>query len=226
MRSWTQRGSDAAQRLGDVLGVRDGTRVEMDGTTERPRWSPPSLRAFALVLAGVLAVAAWWWWTGRPRELITAPTVLSSGMAMAITATPSSGAPPQSSVVVHVIGKVMHPGLVHLQPGSRVADAVAAAGGFTDPQAQSTVNLARMLIDGEQIAGGVTPPGGASASAISLSTATPEQLDSLPGIGPVLASRIVSWRTAHGPFRTVAQLGDVPGIGPSLLSQLTGSVQP
>jgi competence protein ComEA len=107
-----------------------------------------------------------------------------------------------------------------------VADAIAAAGGVTDPEANATVNLARMLIDGEQVAVGVSTPGVNGAATLSLSTATPEQLDSLPGIGPVLAARIVAWRTAHGAFRSVDQLGDVPGIGPSLLGQLNGAVQP
>jgi competence protein ComEA len=107
-----------------------------------------------------------------------------------------------------------------------VADAIAAAGGVNDPEANATVNLARLLIDGEQVAVGVEAPGTSGSTTLSLSTATPEQLDSLPGIGAVLAARIVAWRTAHGPFRSVDQLGDVPGIGPSLLGQLTGAVQP
>lgn len=187
------------------------------------RWSTPSLRALGLLLAGVLAVCTWWWWTGRPREVIAPPTVLSSGMAMA--ASLASGAPPQGPVVVHVVGLVRRPGLVRLPPGSRVADAVAAAGGISDPAAASSVNLARLLVDGEQVAVGVSTLGAAD-SVVSLSAATAEQLDALPGIGPVLAARIVAWRTAHGPFRTVDQLGDVPGIGPSLVGQLAGAVRP
>lgn len=179
-----------------------------------------------MLLVASLAVGAWWWWTGRPREVIPAPTVLTSGIALPGAPAPSGPAPAQGSVVVHVIGKVLHPGLVHLPPGSRVADAVAAAGGVTDAQADSTVNLARLLIDGEQVAVGVSAPGASGTTAVSLSTATPDQLDSLPGIGPVLAARIVSWRTSHGPFHSVDQLADVPGIGPSLLSQLSGAVQP
>ena len=179
-----------------------------------------------MLLAGALAVGTWWWWTGRPRDLIPAPTVLTSGVALPDVQAPSAPTSARGTVVVHVIGKVVHPGLVRLPAGSRVADAVEAAGGVTDPQANATVNLARLLMDGEQVAVGVPAPGSAESGALSLSSATAEQLDSLPGIGPVLAARIITWRTSHGPFRSVDQLGDVPGIGPSLLSQLRGAVQP
>ena len=231
MKLLAKKGTAASIRLAHVIGLREAETDGITGTTDitgtpRASWTIPSLRGAATLLAAALAVAVWWWWTGRPHDVIPAPTVLSSGMALA-GATGSGGpAPPQSGVVVHVIGKVTHPGLVHLPPGSRVADAIAAAGGVTDPEANASVNLARMLIDGEQVAVGMATSGANGATTLSLSTATPEQLDSLPGIGPVLASRIVAWRTAHGPFRSVDQLGDVPGIGPSLLGQLTGSVQP
>jgi len=188
------------------------------------RWTIPSARALALLLVGVLAVCLWWWWTGRPRAVIAPPTVLSSGVAVG-TSLPT-GAPPQGPVVVHVVGLVRRPGVVRMPAGSRVADAIQAAGGLTDPDAAASVNLARMLIDGEQVAVAISPPGTADDGTVALSTATVEQLDSLPGIGPVLAARIIAWRTAHGAFRTVDQLGDVPGIGPSLMSQLSGAVRP
>lgn len=249
MRSWAKRGTAASIRLTHVLGlveaepegVTDATEItDITDITDTPRaswaswapwapwasWSHASLRGASMLLAAVLAVAVWWWWTGRPHDVIPAPTVLSSGMALVGTSASAGPAAPQTSVVVHVIGKVVRPGLIRLPPGSRVADAVAAAGGVTDPRANASVNLARLLIDGEQVAVGVAAPGAAGSTMVSLSTATPEQLDSLPGIGPVLAARIVAWRTAHGAFRSVDQLGDVPGIGPSLLGQLTGAVQP
>jgi competence protein ComEA len=208
-----------------VLGLRDTDDVRA-GESPRVVWTLPAARGVAALLAFALAVAGWWWWTGRPRDVIPAPAVLAAGVALPDAHSPSGPAPAQGSVVVHVIGKVLHPGVVRLPPGSRVADAVAAAGGATDPQADSTVNLARLLMDGEQVAVGVVAPGAVGSGTLSLSTATVEQLDSLPGIGPVLAARIITWRTSHGPFRSVDQLGDVPGIGPSLLSQLTGAVQP
>jgi len=231
MRSWAKSGTAASLRLAHVIGLREVEPDGVTGSTDRidtPRgsWTYPSLRGASVLLLAALAVAVWWWWTGRPHDVIPAPTMLSPGVAIVGASAEAGPAPPQTSVVVHVIGKVLRPGLVRLPPGSRVADAIAAAGGVTDPEANATVNLARLLIDGEQVAVGVSPPGAAGSTTVSLSTATPEQLDSLPGIGPVLAARIVAWRSTHGPFRSVDQLGDVPGIGPSLLGQLTGAVQP
>jgi len=228
MQSWAKRGSAASIRLAQVVGLRETEPEAATDITVTPRasWSHPSLRGVAILLFAALAIAVWWWWTGRPHDVIPAPTVLSSGVALVDSGASIGPAPPQTSVVVHVIGKVVRPGLIRLPPGSRVADAVAAAGGVTDPQANGSVNLARLLIDGEQVAVGVAAPGTQGSATISLSTATVEQLDSLPGIGPVLAARIVAWRTANGPFRSVDQLGDVPGIGPSLMGQLTGAVQP
>ncbi len=228
MQSWAKRGTAASIRLAHIVGSRPLEAADPDAPSDARRagWSVPSLRGLAVLLAACLAVAVWWWWTGRPHEVIPAPTVLSPGMALVDSSVSAGPVPPQTSVVVHVIGKVLHPGLVQLPPGSRVADAVAAAGGVTQAHADSTVNLARLLIDGEQVVVGAAAPGTNGSTTLSLSTATPEQLDALPGIGPVLAARIVTWRTAHGPFRSVDQLGDVPGIGPSLLGQLTGAVQP
>ena len=105
--------------------------------------------------------------------------------------------------------------------------AIAAAGGVTRPRAADSVNLARVLADGEQIAVGVdavaaasTPTTGAVAPIVDLNTADLAALDSLPGVGPVLAGRILAWRQAHGPFRSVDELGEVSGIGDAILGQL------
>jgi competence protein ComEA len=143
-------------------------------------------------------------------------------------------------VVVHVTGFVRRPGLVTLAAGARVADAVAAAGGVTKPRAADTVNLARPVVDGEQIAVGApgarvsgstapAPPptsgGQPAATPIDLNTATVEALDALPGLGPVLSARIVEWRAAHGLFRSVDELGEVVGIGPALMERLRPHVR-
>ena len=146
-------------------------------------------------------------------------------------------------VVVHVVGHVRRPGVRSLPLGSRVADAVEAAGGATSKADLSRLNLARVLVDGEQVrvpargdpvdpggaggagttggSGGVGSAGGASGAKVSLNTADLTTLDTLPGVGPVLAQRILDWRTAHGRFTSVDELGEVSGIGEKLLAQLS-----
>jgi competence protein ComEA len=136
-----------------------------------------------------------------------------------------------AAVVVSVVGRVVRPGLVTLPAGSRVADAVAAAGGLLPEADPGSVNLAAVVTDGAQIAvdvpGTAADGGGALAGGgpgpgnrVDLNTATAADLDALPGIGPVLAQRIVDHRTRNGPFRSVDQLDDVPGIGPAIAAEL------
>ncbi|MCZ7588162.1 MAG: helix-hairpin-helix domain-containing protein [Gaiella sp.] len=140
---------------------------------------------------------------------------------------------------VHVVGAVRRPGLFRLKEGARVADALTRAGGPTKRADLSAVNLAAPLADGQQVvvprrvtggAAGTAPAGTAAGAAsgvkVSLASATVEQLDELPGIGPVTAQKIVDWRTAHGPFRSVEDLDDVPGIGPARIEQLRDLVTP
>jgi competence protein ComEA len=156
-------------------------------------------------------------------------------MAPTAPAAPSVGevADSTAAVVVSVVGLVARPGLVTLPPGSRVADAITAAGGLLPKADPATVNLAAVVSDGQQIAVGVAgaPPGPAGPSAapaaggkLDLNTATAAELDALPGIGPVLAQRIVDHRTQHGPFRSVDELDDVPGIGPAIFGELAALV--
>ncbi len=148
-------------------------------------------------------------------------------------------------MVVHVTGLVARPGLVRLPLGARVADAVAEAGGVTRRRAADTVNLARILVDGEQVVvglpgssgsagplgdGGVDQrpsgnPLGAGPAVIDLNTATAGALEGLPGVGPVIAARIIDWRTANGAFRSVEELGEVSGIGDAVLAQVRGLVR-
>jgi competence protein ComEA len=155
--------------------------------------------------------------------------------AAAITsdADPSVAAPP---LLVHVLGAVTDPGLVELDAGARVVDAVAAAGGFTAEADPAGVNLARPVVDGEQLVvlaiGEVPPPpasGGASVTGagdglVHLNTADVAALDTLPRIGPALAQRIIDWREANGPFTSVDQLLDVAGIGDAVFSGLADKV--
>ena len=147
---------------------------------------------------------------------------------------------PSARVVVDVVGAVRRPGLYRLESGSRIADAVARAGGATPKADLAQVNLAAPIADGEQVvvpkrglpagappaAGGSGGSGGTPAAPVQLSTATLEQLDSLPGIGPVTAQKILDYRTKHGAFSSVDELDAVPGIGPARLDQLRDLVVP
>ncbi len=135
------------------------------------------------------------------------------------TATATAATGPGIGVVVDVAGRVAHPGLRRLPAGARVADALAAAGGPLPDTDTQSLNLARMLTDGEQILVGApavqsaaTGPA-ARAGPLSLNRATVEQLDTLPGVGPTLAQRIVQFRLEHGSFRSIDQLRQVSGIG-------------
>jgi competence protein ComEA len=142
-------------------------------------------------------------------------------------------APTAAQLVVDVAGAVRRPGLYHLAAGTRIADALAAAGGATAHADVTLVNLAAPLADGEQVlvpvrgeaaaAGGATP---SSTAPLDLNTASAEQLDTLPGVGPATAQKIIDYRQAHGPFRSVEELEAIPGIGPSKLAQLKGLVIP
>jgi competence protein ComEA len=142
---------------------------------------------------------------------------------------------PSSRVVVHVVGAVRRPGLYRLRQGSRIADAVTRAGGATGRADLALVNLAAPLADGEQVvvprrgtpaaAGSASSPG-APAGPVQLSTATLEQLDTLPGVGPATAQKILDYRDKHGAFSSVDELDAVPGIGPKRLEQLRELVVP
>lgn len=189
-----------------------------DGSTRRFLLADrASLRTVLLICVLAAVVVGWMWWQGRPRPVVQAPQVIAEGSAL------SSGQPMSDEVVVHVTGAVNDPGLVRLPVGSRIDDAINAAGGARNPKALASVNLARVLVDGEQIVVGATAgqsTGDGADAGINLNLASARELEELPGVGPVLAQRIVDWRTANGSFRSIDELGEVSGIGDSLLSQI------
>ncbi|WP_205752860.1 ComEA family DNA-binding protein [Cryptosporangium phraense] len=176
------------------------------------------LAAVGVVVAVLAGVAVW---RDRPAS---SPVVSASVVAEPVASASASAV----QAVVAVSGKVRRPGLVRLPAGSRVADAVDAAGGALPGADLSQLNLARKVVDGELIAVGVGAPAGAGAPAgstsgdgpLDLNAATVDQFDSLPGVGPVLAERIVAYRTEHGGFRSVDQLREVDGIGDSRFEKL------
>ncbi|SPM35914.1 competence protein ComEA [Mycobacterium rhizamassiliense] len=191
----------------------------------------------------------------RPAPVMSAklpPVEKASTTSLRSSASPSAA--PDRPVVVSVVGLVRTPGLVTLAPGARIADALQAAGGAVNGADTIGLNMARPLGDGEQIVVGLAPapgqpaalgsavtPGSPPASkppaprpgpgkpkaggAVDLNTATTEQLDALPGVGPVTAAAIVAWRQANGKFTSVDQLGDVEGIGPARLDKLRALVR-
>ncbi|MFI7443905.1 helix-hairpin-helix domain-containing protein [Nonomuraea indica] len=201
-----------------------------------PSLAPGGPALKALVALAVLAaiVAGISVWRSQPvPEPLPAPASPPPASHRHVPATPSSTA----SVTVHVTGKVRKPGIYTLPMGARVADAVTAAGGARHATATASVNLARRLLDGEQILIGA-PPGAAvpaapvpapgtdpAATVLDLNTATAEQLEQLPGVGEVLAARIAEFRTANGGFTSVAQLQEVPGIGPRKYTEIRGKVR-
>lgn len=131
-----------------------------------------------------------------------------------------------SGLFVHILGEVARPGLYEVREGARAVDVVAAAGGFTDAADPGALNLARLVVDGEQIvvpAVGESPlvaPGHSADGRVNLNTADAAALETLPRIGPAMADRILSWRAQHGPFRAVEDLLDVSGIGEATLDAL------
>ncbi|MGY1708274.1 ComEA family DNA-binding protein [Geodermatophilus sp. SYSU D00758] len=217
-----------------------GTAVRLDPGRRGAR----SLWVAGLVAA--LAVAVWTWLdrprvepvTGAAAAVSPAPSASPPAAPAAEPATPAvdEAAGTDGAVVVSVVGQVARPGLVSLPAGARVADAVAAAGGLLPEADPASVNLAAVLSDGQQIAVGVpgvgagagsepAAAGAGGASPVDLNAATAADLDALPGIGPVLAGRIVDHRTQHGRFTSVEQLDDVPGIGPTTYAELAPLVR-
>jgi competence protein ComEA len=225
-------GADRTDRLPAGLG-----RHRAPGVTPRLDPGRPGTRAlWAVGLLAAVAVAGWTW-VDRPAVepvpvVETGAPAPSASPATAPAAVPAVPAT-DGTLVVSVVGEVASPGLVTLPAGSRVADALAAAGGLLPEADPAAVNAAALLTDGEQIAVGAPgaappaagPAGGAAPGALlDLNTATVADLDALPGIGPVLAQRIVDHRTASGPFTSVDQLDDVSGIGPAIFAELAERV--
>jgi competence protein ComEA len=169
----------------------------------------------------------------------------AAGAGSAAGGTTATGAPPGDGLLVHVVGEVAEPGLVTVPDGARVADALTAAGGTTRRADLAAVNLARTVVDGEQlyvprpgepVPGAAAPGAGGAASGVGgqsasggesgagatvdINTADATALEALPGVGPSIAQAIVEWREANGQFASVDELEDVPGIGPATLAEI------
>lgn len=212
--------------------------------------------ALAVVLVAAAVFAVQHFWAGRTQS-VSAPQVVRAEAPYTKADTPyakkgddtkpgagaSASATPSGQIVVDVSGKVRNPGIQRLPAGSRVADALRAAGGVRPGVNIEGLNRARFLVDGEQVvvgapagaaplpglSAGPAAPGAAGpgpATPVSLNTATVDQLDALPGVGPVLAQHIIAYRTQHGGFRSVDELREVNGIGDRRFGDLRNLVRP
>ncbi len=188
--------------------------------------SVPISRRHALVAVAVLVLALVL--AGRLARGAGAPAP-----ARVLPAAAVRGTTPKALLVVDVVGAVRRPGLYRLRTGARNADAIARAGGATRRAELELVNLAAPVSDGMQIVvprrgatGGAQPAAGSAAGPVHLNSATLEQLDTLPGVGPITARKILDYRTEHGSFRTLDELDAIPGIGPARLEQLREAAAP
>ena len=211
-------------------------------TSERPDRPAPPATGLAAVRARLAEAVRF-----HPREVVALAalaTLLVAGAGLAyVRSRPAAAIAPNSvasvvaepsapaEILVHVAGAVRRPGVYALDEGARVIDAIVAAGGLSRKADGTAINMARMLSDGEQVlvprrappAQGSAQPGSSGGSAgvlVNINTASAAELESLPGIGPVLAQRIVDYREQHGPFRTLSDLQKVSGIGPKTFESI------
>jgi competence protein ComEA len=224
---------------------------------EPPRWRLSTRHVAVMAALCLMAVVGSVGWMLRAKAVPIAvavpgdPTALSSSpSAGPSAATPATGSSPPAgagsvtgpTILIHVLGAVAKPGLVALDEGARVADAISAAGGLRADADPAELNLAAVLADGSQIVIGtkgaprgevrVGPsnavPGSGSTTAgvlVDLNTATLDQLDTLPGVGPVLAQSIIDYRTKHGRFTKIEELQEVDGIGSKTYAQIAPHVR-
>ncbi|MFE5211629.1 helix-hairpin-helix domain-containing protein [Streptomyces sp. NPDC056600] len=240
--------ASSAQETGPEAGRAFADRLE----AVRDRL-PPWLRAtcalhrrgvvaLAALLALAVALALQHHLAARPRP-VAPPSGVTGAEPSPFRPRPAAASGPATAppIVVDVGGKVRDPGVHSLPAGSRVADALRAAGGVRPGADTGVLNRARFLVDGEQLLVGIDPQPGAAppasgpapaagapgpAAPVSLNTATVEQLDALPGVGPVLAQHIVDHRTSSGGFRSVEELREVNGIGDRRFADLRDLVRP
>lgn len=212
----------------------------------RVRLTAAHLSVVALLAAAAFAVTAWWVVRAEGSATVV-PAATWSDPAAAAAASPAALVTPAADpsaavaadveagvVVVDVAGKVRRPGIATLPIGARVVDALEAAGGVRRGVDLTTLNLARVLVDGEQIVVGVAAPGGVAAPAasapgapavgsgsmVNINSATQTELEELPGVGPVTAAAILQWRSDNGPFTAVDELLEVSGIGDATLAEI------
>lgn len=196
---------------------------EIDDESRGIRWAlSPRVALTAAGVIGLIALLVW----ALARPAASEPLAADEQPSPLTSAAPAPSVSAAAAVaVVHVAGAVVTPGLVELSPGERVADAIERAGGSLEDADLSALNLARVPLDGEQIAVPRVGEAGTEAdSTVRLNSADAAALEALPGVGPVTAANIVADREANGPYASLDDLERVPGIGPALVSRLDGLV--
>lgn len=248
------RASEPSARVAEILDDHDPAVLELPSTVATGRYSVSRQAVIGVVLVVALAVVvlgARYFMAREDAAPQPVAEVAASGDRSAFASSEDEAAdepvsdqadePPAPDVTVHVVGEVESPGIVSLPGGSRVVDALQDAGGETSDADLTGINLARELVDGEQVvvprpgetpvaaappAGGAGSSGGPASSdaQVNLNTADLTTLETLPGVGPVLAQRIMDWREEHGSFVAVEELGEVSGIGDKTYEQLAPKV--
>lgn len=225
-----------------------GSRVAYSPAQWLTRFTRQHLLVVGVVLALGVLVAAFA--VTRARAVPVTPPVpvaVASSLAQPAPSSPPVTSPAPAPIRVHVVGEVARPGVHQLPLGARVADAIDAAGGLTEKARPGELNLAQALADGQQVViggpqrptsevrgggdAGVDAPaaaagsgGGSPSGKLNLNTATAAQLDTLPGVGPVTAEKVVAWRAQHGKFTRIEELQEVPGIGPKTYEEIAPHV--
>ncbi|WP_372728589.1 helix-hairpin-helix domain-containing protein [Nocardioides sp.] len=211
---------------------------------QRVGLAPAHVAVLAVVVALGLAATCWWVVRSDAAEVVAPRLISASPLEPEVSAAPGAPGPvgtptdgtdgadgAAGDLTVDVAGKVRRPGIAVLPAGSRVVDALEAAGGARRGVDLVSLNLARLLVDGEQILVGTSPPVGVAASAapapgapvgplVNLNTASQAELESLPEVGPVTALAILAWRTEHGGFTSIDELLEVDGIGEATLGTI------
>jgi len=220
------------ERIRALWSSRTDDEVEYAPESYTFSTSTSTRRTLLTFMLAAISATGMFIWLNRPQIQAT-PQVLSSGTPISSSPIVAGQiAPTSTNIVIDVEGKVRYPGLRTLPSDARVADAITAAGGTLPGVPKGTVNLAARLSDGQLLFVGQISNAGSSGGAgnqdpsssgsrISLNSATESDFESLPGVGPVLANRILSWRTQHGTFSSIDDLQDVPGIGPKVFANLT-----
>lgn len=215
MRSLNRSSQNIQKRLSKLFASRELNPTFIDEQETQVLINPPDFALRPIIRGGVvlIVIVGAFWWLNKPAEM-------SQVTALSNQSTTNQHSENQfGEVVVHVAGEVNQPGLVKLPTGSRVMDAITAAGGFISPESVGNLNLAAHLEDGQLIY--VGPDSQApNDSRINLNTASVSQLEDLPGVGPVMANRIIDWRTKHNRFSSIEELQEVEGIGPKLFNRL------